>query len=226
MPDSASRVRLAPSILSADFGRLAEQIAEVEESGLADWIHIDVMDGVFVPNLTIGPLVVEAVKRCTKLPLDVHLMIRQPSNLVERFVAAGADIVTVHVEACPHINRDIDFIRRCGARAGVSLNPGTPAASVSEIIGEVDLVLVMTVNPGFGGQAFIPSVLPKLKSVADMARAVGDGRIEVSVDGGVAVATAPACVEAGATVLVAGSAVFGDPAGAAHALEAIRATLG
>lgn len=211
-------------MLSADFARLAEQMQEVESSGLANWIHVDVMDGCFVPNLTIGPLVVEALKRSTKLPLDVHLMISEPGRLIPRFIAAGADYVTVHIEACPHISRDLDLIRAQGARAGVSLNPGTPHVAVKEVLAEVDLVLVMTVNPGFGAQAFMPGVVPKIASL----RALLDERPShalLSVDGGVSAKTAGAIVTAGADVLVAGSAVFGHAGGITAGLRELRSSI-
>ncbi|MBM7654019.1 ribulose-phosphate 3-epimerase [Neobacillus cucumis] len=199
-------VKIAPSILSADFSKLGEEIIAVEKAG-ADYIHIDVMDGHFVPNITIGPLVVEAVRPLTKLPLDVHLMIENPDHYLEAFVKAGADYITVHVEACRHLHRTIQSIKSFGVKAGVVLNPATPVESIQHIIGDIDMVLLMSVNPGFGGQTFIPEVLPKIKKVKEMAEQKGI-QIEIEIDGGVNPETARQCIEAGATVLVAGSAVY------------------
>lgn len=199
--------RIAPSILSADFTRLAEQIAQSEAGG-ADWIHVDVMDGHFVPNITVGPLVVAAARRATKLPLDVHLMIESPDRYLSEFVTAGADWLTVHQEACPHLHRTVQQIRELGARPGVALNPATPVETLIDILPLVDLVLVMTVNPGFGGQSFIPESLSKVNRLAGRLAEQGLAGIEIEVDGGIDPDTAPAAVAAGATVLVAGSAVF------------------
>ncbi|MDR4946339.1 ribulose-phosphate 3-epimerase [Neobacillus cucumis] len=199
-------VKIAPSILSADFSKLGEEIIAVEKAG-ADYIHIDVMDGHFVPNITIGPLVVEAIRPITKLPLDVHLMIENPDHYLEAFVKAGADYITVHVEACRHLHRTIQSIKSFGVKAGVVLNPATPVESIQHIIGDIDMVLLMSVNPGFGGQTFIPEVLPKIKKVKEMAEQKGI-QIEIEIDGGVNPETARQCIEAGATVLVAGSAVY------------------
>jgi len=199
--------RIAPSILSADFARLAEQIAQSEAGG-ADWIHVDVMDGHFVPNITVGPLVVAAARRATKLPLDVHLMIENPDRYLSQFVTAGADWLTVHQEACPHLHRTVQQIRELGARPGVALNPATPVETLIDILPFVDLVLVMTVNPGFGGQSFIPECLSKVSRLAGRLAQQGVAGIEIEVDGGIDPDTAPAAVAAGATVLVAGSAVF------------------
>lgn len=199
-------VKIAPSILSADFAKLGEEILEVEKGG-ADFIHVDVMDGHFVPNITIGPLVVEAIRPITKLPLDVHLMIENPDQYIEAFAKAGADYITVHVEACRHLHRTIHYIKSLGVKAGVVLNPATPVESIQHIIADVDMVLVMSVNPGFGGQKFIPEALLKIRQVKDMAEAK-KLTIEIEVDGGVNADTARLCIEAGATVLVAGSAVF------------------
>ena len=199
--------RIAPSILSAKFERLAEELAAIEEAG-ADWVHVDVMDGHFVPNITIGPLVVEAVKRSTSLPLDVHLMIEQPERYVEAFVDAGADTIGVHVETCPHLHRTLAQIREAGARACAVLNPSTPARAIEPVLGDVDQVLVMTVNPGFGGQRFIQSMLPKIETVRDWI----DTRsldVDLEVDGGVSSETILAAASAGADVFVAGTAVFG-----------------
>ena len=202
-------MKIAPSILSADFANLAGDIARVES---ADLLHVDVMDGRFVPNLTIGPVVVEAIRKRTRLPLDVHLMIVEPERYVGDFVRAGADIVTVHAEATPHLQRVLAQIREAGARAGVALNPSTSPETVAYVLADLDLLLVMSVNPGFGGQAFIPSTYAKL----DRLRAMLGGRpIEISVDGGVKVEHVKPLREHGASVLVAGSAIFGaaDPAG-------------
>ena len=198
---------IAPSILSADFGLLAEDVRAVEEAG-ADWIHVDVMDGRFVPNITIGPLIVSAVRRATSLPIDVHLMIVEPERYVEDFRKAGADWISVHVEASPHLHRTVQQIKSLGAKAGVVLNPHTPEESIRHVIADVDLVLVMSVNPGFGGQLFIPAALPKLRALRAMIDASGRD-VALEVDGGVSHATARDVVAAGARVLVAGSAVFG-----------------
>lgn len=200
-------IRVAPSILSADFGRLADEVRAAEEAG-ADWIHVDVMDGRFVPNITIGPVVVEAVRAATRLPLDVHLMIVEPERYVADFARAGADVISVHVEASPHLHRTVQQIRGLGKKAGVVLNPHTPEDAIRYVLGDVDLVLVMSVNPGFGGQSFIPSALGKLRSLR---RAIDEGghAVELEVDGGVAPGTARQVIEAGARMLVAGSAVFG-----------------
>jgi ribulose-phosphate 3-epimerase len=199
-------VKIAPSILSADFARLGEEIKDVERGG-ADYIHVDVMDGHFVPNITIGPLIVEAIRPVTKLPLDVHLMIENPNQYVEAFAHAGADYITVHVEACRHLHRTIQLIKSTGVKAGVVLNPATPVDSLKHIIEDVDMVLLMSVNPGFGGQKFISSVLPKIRQVKELADSLNP-ELEIEVDGGVNEETAKLCVEAGANVLVAGSAVF------------------
>ncbi len=199
-------IRIAPSILSADFSRLGEHVREAEKGG-ADVIHVDVMDGHFVPNITIGPLVVEALKRVTSLPLDVHLMIENPERYVEGFARAGADYITVHAEATVHLDRLLAQIRDAKCRAGVALNPATPADLLEYVWDKVDLVLCMTVNPGFGGQRFIPAVLPKIRQIAD-ARSKGLWKGELEVDGGVNEETAGLVVEAGADLLVAGSAVF------------------
>jgi len=208
---------IAPSILSADFGRLAEEIRAVAEAG-ADWIHVDVMDGHFVPNLTIGPLVIEAARAATRLPLDVHLMIESPDAFIDRYAAAGADRIGVHVEACPHLHGTLAHVRAAGARACVALNPATPAAAIEPVLGDVDQVLVMTVNPGFAGQKFIESVLPKISQI----RRWIDEReldVELEVDGGIGPGTIGRVARAGANAFVAGSAIFGKPDYAATIAE-------
>ncbi|MDR7606165.1 MAG: ribulose-phosphate 3-epimerase [Armatimonadota bacterium] len=213
-------IRLAPSLLSADFARLGEQVVEAEAAG-ADWIHVDVMDGHFVPNLTVGPVVVDAVRRCTRLPLDVHLMVEAPDRLLEAFRTAGADRISVHVEACRHLHRTLSRIRELGAAPGVALNPHTPPEAVEWVLEEVDTVVVMTVDPGFGGQEFLPRMLRK---VSHLAR-VRDERalhFELEVDGGIDPTTGARAVEAGATVLVAGYYVYRHPEGVAAALRALR----
>ena len=199
-------VRIAPSILSADFARLGEEVAAIDAAG-ADFIHVDVMDGHFVPNLTIGPLVVKALRKVTQKPFDVHLMIAPVDPYIEEFAAAGADIMTVHPEAGPHLHRTLQAIRAAGVRPGVALNPATPVSAVEPVIGDVDLVLVMSVNPGFGGQAFIASQLKKIEALRRMIDASGR-EIMLEVDGGVNPSTVRDVVAAGADVLVAGSAVF------------------
>ncbi len=215
---------LAPSILAADFARLGEELAAVAAYG-ADWIHVDVMDGHFVPNLTLGPVVVEACRRATTLPLDVHLMIAPPEPLLEAFVRAGADRLTVHVEATPHIHRALQRIRDLGCRPGVALNPGTPVAAIEPVLPLVDLVLVMSVNPGFGGQRFLPEVLPKVRQVRALLDRVRPQAL-VEIDGGINAETLPLAREAGAQVFVAGSAVFKHPAGIAGGMAALQAALG
>jgi ribulose-phosphate 3-epimerase len=199
-------VKIAPSILSADFAKLGEEIVDVERGG-ADYIHVDVMDGHFVPNITIGPLIVEAIRPVTKLPLDVHLMIENPDQYIEQFIKAGADIITVHVETCTHLHRTIQNIKSFGIKAGVVLNPATPVSTIEHIIEDIDMVLLMTVNPGFGGQKFIHSVVPKIKQVANMVKE-RNLSVEIEIDGGVDEHTAIICKDAGATVLVAGSAIY------------------
>ena len=216
----ADRILMAPSILSADFTRLAEAIEFVEGAG-ADLVHVDVMDGHFVPNLTIGPPVVRALKRVATRPLDVHLMIDNPATTVDWYLDAGADWVTVHVEACHHLSKMVQRIHAAGARAGMALNPATPASAVEEIVADLDMVLVMSVNPGFGGQSFMSEVVPKIAEVAAMIAASGS-RAVIEVDGGIDEKTAPIVAAAGARILVAGNAIFGREDRAA-AMQAIRA---
>ncbi len=213
-------MKIAPSILACDFGRLSEEIASAEAGG-ADWIHVDVMDGHFVPNLTIGPLITRAARRATGLPLDVHLMIEEPDRYVEAFVEAGADIVTVHQEACPHLHRTVQRIREMGAKAGVALNPATSLATVGEVLPFIDLLLIMSVNPGFGGQAYIPTSTVKIRQARRMLTDMGS-TAELEVDGGVDASTVAEVAEAGASVIVAGSAVYGHPGGASGGIRALR----
>jgi ribulose-phosphate 3-epimerase len=213
-------IRVAPSILSADFGRLAEEVRAIEAAG-ADVVHVDVMDGRFVPNITIGPLVVEAVRKVTKLPIDVHLMIVEPERYVEAFAKAGADVVSVHAEVSPHLHRTLQAIRGAGARPAVALNPSTPLSAIEWVLEDLAMVLVMTVNPGFGGQKYIEACTDKIRQL----RALADARnpaLEIEVDGGVKADTASLVAAAGANVLVAGTAVFGAPDYRA-AIDAIRA---
>jgi ribulose-phosphate 3-epimerase len=201
------RLLVSPSLLSCDFGRLAEEVRAVEAAG-ADWVHVDVMDGRFVPNITIGPVVVQAIKRAATRPLDVHLMIVEPERYIEAFAKAGADILTVHVEASPHLHRTLQQIRQAGAKPAVVLNPSTPLSAVEEVLGEVEMVLLMSVNPGFGGQSFIESTVERVRRLRGMLDARGLS-VDIEVDGGINAQTAKRVVEAGATVLVAGSYVFG-----------------
>ena len=215
-----AQLLIAPSILSANFARLGDEVIALEQAG-ADFAHVDVMDGRFVPNITIGPLVVKAIKPLTRLTLDVHLMIVEPERYVAAFAAAGADIITVHAEACPHLHRVLQQIRALGKKAGVSLNPHTSEDVLSYVLELTDLVLVMSVNPGFGGQDFIPEVLPKLRRVREMIDASGRP-IHLEVDGGIKPGTARQVIAAGADVLVAGSAVFGGK-DYARAIQALRA---
>lgn len=212
--------KLAPSILSADFARLGEQVEEAEAAG-ADWIHIDVMDGHFVPNITIGPLIVRALRSTTRLPLDVHLMIERPERYLVNFEEAGANNLTVHVETCPHLHRTIQQIKSLNLKAGVALNPATPLSTLEEILPEVDLVLVMSVNPGFGGQSYIPSSTAKIARLRAMLDEIeSDAALEV--DGGIEVRTIREVVAAGATVLVAGSAIFNTQASVAENIRRLR----
>jgi ribulose-phosphate 3-epimerase len=215
---------IAPSILSADFGRLAADLQEVEAAG-ADWIHVDVMDGHFVPNITVGPLVTEAVRRATDLPVDVHLMIEAPERYLQDFVEAGADRITVHQETCPHLHRTLQHIRELGASPGVSLNPSTPLAVLEDVVPDLEMILVMTVNPGFGGQDFIPSSPRKIQGARALLQRAGMGEAHVQVDGGIGPDTARLVADAGADVLVAGSAVFRHPAGPAEGLRILRESL-
>ena len=214
---------IAPSILSADFTRLGADLATCQASG-ADWIHVDVMDGRFVPNLTIGPVVVEACRRATDLPLDVHLMIKQPEHLLEAFAKAGASRIIVHVETCPHLHRTLQQIKALGCAAGVTLNPSTPAAVIQPVLGMVDQVLVMSVNPGFGGQTFIPESFEKIRQIRAMLDEIkSSARLEV--DGGITAANLPLIRDAGADTFVAGSFIFHHPKGIAAGIRAMREVL-
>ena len=213
-------IKIAPSILAADFAALGDAVRSAEAGG-ADYIHVDVMDGHFVPNITLGPPIVAALRRCTALPLDVHLMIEAPERYLAAFASAGASILTVHVEACPHLHRTVQQIRELGVHPGVTLNPATSLESVREILPSVDQVLVMTVNPGFGGQRYIPTMTAKIRALAEMLRPCPG--IEIEVDGGVDLNTAGEVASAGATVLVAGTAIFAHPLGVAAGIAELRA---
>lgn len=214
-------IEIAPSILSADFSCLGEQVAEAAEGG-ADRIHVDIMDGQFVPNITFGPDVVRDIRRWTDLPFDLHMMVSEPGRFVERFVDAGADIVIVHAEACAHLHRVVQHIKETGVKAGVAINPGTPVSDIGEVLTDVDQVLVMTVNPGFGGQKFIPSMVDKIGRMRALLDERGLGA-DLEVDGGINIETARAVVDAGADVLVAGSAVYNSHTSVAEAIKSIRA---
>lgn len=203
-------IKIAPSILSADFARLKEDIEVIEQGG-ADVLHVDVMDGHFVPNLTIGPPVVRSIKKYTNLPLDVHLMMNNPDEFIEQFADSGADYLTVHIEVCRHLHRTLSEIKKFGMKAGVSLNPGTPLQALDAILEEVDMVLIMSVNPGFGGQAFIPSSLQKIRTLAKMLQNRHLSQVEIEVDGGVSSANIRELAEAGVTIAVAGSSIFNAP---------------
>lgn len=213
-------IKIAPSILAANFAKLGEEVLEVEKAG-AELIHIDVMDGHFVPNITMGPIVVEALRPLTNLPLDVHLMIENADQYIEAFAKTGADYITVHVEACPHLHRTIQLIRSFGVKPGIVLNPHTPIETIQHVLEDIDMVLFMTVNPGFGGQKFIHSVVPKVKQLSQIIKE-RNLSIEIEIDGGINEETIVPCVEAGATILVAGSAIYNAP-DKAKALQRIKA---
>jgi ribulose-phosphate 3-epimerase len=220
---SADAIKIAPSILAADFARLGEQVRAIERAG-ADWVHVDAMDGQFVPNITFGPLITAAVKRSTALPIDLHAMIVEPERQIRAFADAGASLLTIHAEASAHLHRIVHDIKAAGMRAGVAINPSTPLDAVKWIAADLDLLLVMSINPGWGGQEFLPLALPKLREarrLLDAARSAA----ELEVDGGVEHETAAACVAAGATVLVAGTAVFGAPDGIPAAIQRLRTAI-
>jgi ribulose-phosphate 3-epimerase len=223
---SGKQIRIAPSILSADFAALGAAIAAAENGG-ADFIHVDVMDGHFVPNITIGPPVVKSIKRVARVPLDVHLMITDPDNYAEAFVEAGADMLSVHLEVLPHLHRTVAFIKSLGIRAGVVLNPSTPAGALEEIAGDVDFILVMSVNPGFGGQKFIPKSLQKVAAIRAMLDRAGNMKAPIEIDGGIDLSNIARAVDAGVGIVVAGSAIFNtpDPAAATKALKEAAAAV-
>lgn len=218
------QTKIAASILTADFGRLAAEVAAAEAAGV-DWLHVDVMDGSFVPNLSIGPLVAQAIRAATRLPVDVHLMIHRPEALIPAFAAAGADRISVHVEACIHLQRTLQQIKDLGLKAGVALNPATPLSQIEEVLDDIDLALVMSVNPGFGGQSYLPGSSGKIARLAAILAARGLGRVEIEVDGGIKQENAAAVAAAGATVLVIGSAIFNRQASIAENVAALRAGL-
>jgi ribulose-phosphate 3-epimerase len=219
----ADRLKIAPSILAADFARIGEQVKQAEDAG-ADYIHVDAMDGHFVPNLTLGPLIAEAVHRSTSLPLDLHLMIAEPERHIRAFKDAGASILTVHAEACQHLHRVVQEIKSAGMRAGVAINPATPLDHVRWVLPDVDLLLIMSIDPGWGGQKFLPLALPKLREARRMIDALGLD-IELEVDGGIDRNTVSEAVEAGATVLVAGTAIFGHAGGIGAAISSLRSRM-
>lgn len=216
-----NRIKIAPSVLAADFTQLGKEVQTVVEHG-ADQIHIDIMDGRFVPNISMGPLVVEAIRRVTTLPLDVHLMIVEPDCHLDAFAKAGASALTVHLEACTHLHRTLQHIRDLGLRAGVAINPQTPAALLSEVLELADIILVMTVNPGFGGQQFIPSVMSKLAKIREQVR---PREVDITVDGGIDPTTIPQVLKSGANVLVAGTSIFGHTGGTIAGIESIKTAI-
>ena len=220
----SNAVQIAASILAADFARMGEQVQEAEQGG-AGLIHIDVMDGRFVPNLTLGAVVIEAIKRSTKLPLDVHVMMVEPDHLLPDFAKAGATRMTVHVEACPNLHRTLQTIKALGCGVGVALNPHTPASALSEVIHLLDVIIVMSVNPGFGGQAFLPEVLPKTRQLRQMIKDSGRA-IDLEIDGGINTETAPICVEAGVNVLIAGSSVYNPKFSVKAGIDALKQAVG
>ena len=218
-------IKIATSILSADFSRLGEEVQAVDRAG-ADYIHVDVMDGHFVPNITIGPLVVDALRKVTNKPLDVHLMIENPDRYIADFASAGADIITVHQEAVAHLHRSVELIKSLGKRAGVSLNPATPVESLDVILDELDLVLIMSVNPGFGGQSYIPTSTAKISRLRKMLDAIGRQDVDIEVDGGIKADNIAEVAAVGANIFVAGSAIFNDKASITENMAALQNALG